>query len=279
MSLAKVTAIGYEQLLQHDGTSLFEDAVFPASLDRNTIINTALARSGEFEVVYENPYFMKDLITNWAKSYYRTFEKWARVYFSDYDPLENYNRTEIWEDNDNRAKFWEDHDSRINSGENRVNRTEKTEDNQNRVESGKDLQTGVNNTFANSSIDGTTENKVSAYDSADYSPKDKEISDSDTASTGANVSNNSNVHNGSSHDKNIHEGDISDINAHNDLTQGSSKHNDLSHGNTKHEGHMFGNIGTMTSQQMGEAEYQIARFNIYEQIADLFIKEFCICVY
>ena len=259
MSLAKVTAIGYEQLLQHDGTSLFEDAVFPASLDRNTIINTALARSGEFEVVYENPYFMKDLITNWAKSYYRTFEKWARVYFSDYDPLENYNRTEIWEDNDNR----------VNSGENRLKRTEKTEDNQNRVESGKDLQTGVNNTFANSSIDGTTENKVSAYDSADYSPKDKEISDSDTASTGANVSNNSNVHNGSSHDKNTHEGDISDINA----------HNDVSKGNTKHEGHMFGNIGTMTSQQMGEAEYQIARFNIYEQIADLFIKEFCICVY
>ena len=199
MSLAKVTAIGFEQLLNHDGTSLFADAVFPPSLDRDTLINKCLLRAGEFEVVYENPYFMKDYITTWAKSFYRTFEKWANAYFTDYKPLENYNRTEIWDD--------------------KVDNTDKTE--------------------AHSTIGGDTTNKVSAYDSNDFVNKDTSRTDSKTDSDGQSVLD----------------------------------------GKTHHEGNIYGNIGVTTSQQMLEAEYEVARFNIYEQIADLFIKEFCICVY
>lgn len=199
MSLAKVTAIGFEQLLNHDGTSLFADAVFPPSLDRDTLINQCLLRAGEFEVVYENPYFMKNYITTWAKSFYRTFEKWANAYFADYKPLENYNRTEVWDD--------------------KVDNTDKTE--------------------AHSTIGGDTTNKVSAYDSNDFVNKDTSRTDSKTDSGGQSVLD----------------------------------------GKTHHEGSIYGNIGVTTSQQMLEAEYEVARFNIYEQIADLFIKEFCICVY
>lgn len=199
MSLAKVTAIGFEQLLNHDGTSLFADAVFPPSLDRDTLINQCLLRAGEFEVVYENPYFMKNYITTWAKSFYRTFEKWANAYFADYKPLENYNRTEVWDD--------------------KVDNTDKTE--------------------AHSTIGGDTTNKVSAYDSNDFVNKDTSRTDSKTDSDGKSVLD----------------------------------------GKTHHEGSIYGNIGVTTSQQMLEAEYEVARFNIYEQIADLFIKEFCICVY
>lgn len=199
MSLAKVTAIGFEQLLNHDGTSLFADAVFPPSLDRDTLINQCLLRAGEFEVVYENPYFMKNYITSWAKSFYRTFEKWANAYFADYKPLENYNRTEVWDD--------------------KVDNTDTTE--------------------AHSTIGGDTTNKVSAYDSSDFVNKDTSRTDSKTDSDGQSVLD----------------------------------------GKTHHEGNIYGNIGVTTSQQMLEAEYEVARFNIYEQIADLFIKEFCICVY
>lgn len=41
----------------------------------------------------------------------------------------------------------------------------------------------------------------------------------------------------------------------------------------------FGNIGVTTSQQMLESEFNIARFNVYEEIANLFIDEFCLLVY
>lgn len=46
-----------------------------------------------------------------------------------------------------------------------------------------------------------------------------------------------------------------------------------------HSSHMYGNIGVTTSQQMLEAEYNIAKWNIYENIKDLFMQEFCIMIY
>lgn len=199
MSLAKVTAIGFENYLKEHGSSLFADAVFPSSLDRDNLINRILMRTAEFEVVYSNPEFMRDAVTSWSKSYLRTFDKWANAYFEDYKPLENYNRTEIWDD--------------------KVDNTDTTE--------------------AHSGVGGTTTDKVSAYDSESFVNKDQTISQSNSNSNGSSVLD----------------------------------------GKTHHEGHLYGNIGVTTSQQMLESEYEVARFNVYEQIADLFIKEFCICVY
>ena len=42
---------------------------------------------------------------------------------------------------------------------------------------------------------------------------------------------------------------------------------------------LSGNIGVTTSQQMLQSELDIARWNLYEHIADLFCSEFCIMVY
>lgn len=199
MSLAKLTTIGFENYLKQNNSSLFLNAVFPSSLDRDNLINRILMRTGEFEVIYSNPEFMQDAVTSWSKSYYRTFEKWANAYFEDYKPLENYNRTEIWDD--------------------KVDNTNTTE--------------------AHSDIGGTTVDKVSAYDSESFVNKDMSENNSSNDSDGSSVLD----------------------------------------GKTHHEGHLYGNIGVTTSQQMLESEYEVARFNVYEQIADLFIKEFCICVY
>lgn len=46
-----------------------------------------------------------------------------------------------------------------------------------------------------------------------------------------------------------------------------------------HKARLYGNIGVTTSQQMLESELNIARWNLYEHIADLFCNEFCIMVY
>mgnify|MGYP002512423417 CR=1 FL=1 len=43
--------------------------------------------------------------------------------------------------------------------------------------------------------------------------------------------------------------------------------------------HEYGNVGVTTSQQMLQAELDVRRFNIYEQIADLFVEHFCLLVY
>lgn len=46
-----------------------------------------------------------------------------------------------------------------------------------------------------------------------------------------------------------------------------------------HNTHMYGNIGVTTTQQMLDAEYKIALWNIYENITDVFMQEFCIMLY
>lgn len=64
-------------------------------------------------------------------------------------------------------------------------------------------------------------------------------------------------------------------------TSGSSSMNGTNEGTyeDEHNIHTHGNIGVTTSQQMLQSEIDIARFNIYQAIADLFADEFCIMVY
>lgn len=50
-------------------------------------------------------------------------------------------------------------------------------------------------------------------------------------------------------------------------------------GKSSHTGHTHGNIGVTTSQQMLEAELDLQEWNLYEHIADIFVRELCIPVY
>lgn len=51
------------------------------------------------------------------------------------------------------------------------------------------------------------------------------------------------------------------------------------HYKNTHKARLFGNIGVTTSQQMLTSELDVARWNLYEHIADLFCNEFCVMVY
>ena len=46
-----------------------------------------------------------------------------------------------------------------------------------------------------------------------------------------------------------------------------------------HTYHGYGNLGITSAQELFLKEVDVARFNLYEQIADLFCNEFCIMVY
>lgn len=99
---------------------------------------------------------------------------------------------------------------------------------------------------SNSTGSGTTNNGRSAYNSAsDYNKHDNSV----TNSLGSNES------------------------TANTEAEGSNKHNDT------HSGRMHGNIGVTTSQQMLQSELDIAKWSLYDQIADMFINEFLIMIY
>ena len=50
-------------------------------------------------------------------------------------------------------------------------------------------------------------------------------------------------------------------------------------GKSEHTGHLYGNIGVTTSQEMLTQELDVQRFNLIQQITDLFLTEYCIMVY
>lgn len=54
----------------------------------------------------------------------------------------------------------------------------------------------------------------------------------------------------------------------------------VDHDNTQtRKGRAYGNIGVTTSQQMLQAELDLAQWNLYEHMSDIFLSEFAIAVY
>lgn len=92
MATAKLTLIG---LYNHDST-LFDQMTLPDDIDRDVLINNILFRSGDFEVLYPDPDFLKPAIGVWSKKWQHTFNRWIKALNVEYDPLNNYNRTEEW---------------------------------------------------------------------------------------------------------------------------------------------------------------------------------------
>lgn len=91
------------------------------------------------------------------------------------------------------------------------------------------------------SSDGRTDGSVSAFDSTGYTPKDRNVSETHSDGNTQNVAEGKN--------------------------------------NNKHTGHLHGNIGVTSSQEMLRQELEIAYWNLYEHITDVFLQEFVIPIY
>ena len=215
MATAKITLIGFNNYYEN----LWDLLSVPSGINKQELINNILLKGGEFEVLYSNPEFMKDMIGVWSSKRMHTMERWVKALSINYDPLENYDRREEWLDENKRS-----------------GKTDRTEN-----------ASGYDSSTSNGS--GTTTNERSAFEASDYSPHDK----SSSTSSGSNVSNSTTKANGT-----INENET---------------------GTNKRTGRAHGNIGVTTSQQMLESELKIARWNLYDEIADLFLSEFCIYTY
>ena len=101
MSSAKITTIGFHNWMQSHNDDLFSKMNMPVGIDKDTLIDNILLRAGEFEVVYSNPFFYQNAIGVWSAKHQRTFEKWATALSLEYNPIENYDRKEEWEDKSN----------------------------------------------------------------------------------------------------------------------------------------------------------------------------------
>lgn len=149
----------------------------------------------------------------------------------------------------------------------------------------------------------TTENEVSAFDSSSYQAADKTTVDEDGTvtvngtgtdtfdHTGTDTLNNSGTEttDNTGTDTLDHTGTDTLDNTGTDTLDhsgtdtvdysGTIKDEGGEEVSSSHGGRIHGNIGVTTSQQMLQAELDISRWNIIQQITDLFVTEFCIMVY
>lgn len=136
MSHVTMTLIG---LYNYDN-NLFDLLTLPASLDKDTLVDNLLLRSGQFEVLYPDPDFMKFSIGAWSRKWQAAFQRWVDALAIEYDPLENYDRMEEWTDKKHGANT----ESRTSNGKTHGATTGRT--------------------------DSTTTHNVSAYDSNSLQP-------------------------------------------------------------------------------------------------------------
>ena len=252
MSLAKITLLGMTRWMQESDDDLFGLLNLPEGMDSDLLQDTILLHGAEFEVLYSNPDIMKRMIGIWSEKWYHTFDRWLRALSIEYDPLENYDRREEWTDvnSSQRANDMSGANSRMNSHR----------------DSEKSDAHSFNQNSAKSKHDQTAEHQVSAYDASTYQPDSKDLLTNDnTENSGASVMQSAGGKTGSQTDQ-------STETRHDSGTEREGK-------TGLHSGRTHGNIGVTTSQQMLQAELDVARFSLYEQASDLFLTELCIYTY
>lgn len=257
--MAKLTLIG---LYNYDQT-LFNGLTFPAGIDKDIAVNEILMKANEFCVLYTDPDFMKIQIGIWGQKHYRTFDKWIKALAEEFNPLHNYDRHEEFTDGGSKSTSAK---TTANYSDNRtVNMTaERTPDIRETV-------TGSDTVTDGQMFPGTDETQVSAYDSSSYQPKEKTTHDMgtiehNTSTSSSSLTSGSDKTTNDGTDNVSHSGTLAD-------TTGSETTS------ATHKAHIYGNIGVTTSTQMLEDYLRVERWNIYEQIADIFVDEFCIQIY
>ena len=227
MSSAKITMIGCERALEVNNESLFDYLQLPSGIDKDTLVAELLVRSGEFEVLYPDPYMIRDLIGFWSKKHYPTFDKWIKALNVEYNPLDNYDRHE---------EITEEHEGTFKGNTSSSN-------------------SSVGNSKSKVENDDTTTNTgdTTGYNSSDFVDNDQNVT--------------------------VLDGEQNSSSEYADTTTGKGSQDNKDAYKNKHTSHLWGNIGVTTSAQMLQGELDVRRFNIYSQIADIFVSEFCILVY
>lgn len=222
---------------------LFEEMQFPSGFtaqDKETVVYNILAECAELEILFPDYDFCKNMIGLWSRL--NLFE-WERIYklsLMEYNPIENYNRTEI---------------ETITT-----NSTDSHSGNDIKKDGGTDTQLTQNTSTEKNTGSDTNLNQVTGYNGSVMVDHDKALLNHshtiEDSVTGSNATNYGKTET---------------------FTHGETIE---STGENIRENKTTGNIGVTTSQQMAESEVDLVpKLNIMKIICKSFKDRFCILVY
>lgn len=223
--------------------TLLDGVVVPEGLDADMVRSQIMLDCGLMTPLYSEPETMKAAITHWFRARAWNLEHLVKLITTDYEPLENYDRREDW----NESLSSERDIAEKQSGKDQHDITEQN--------SGTDT--------AKRSVTGdlVTKNDVSPFNSSTYTP-----SQQTTVQDGQTITNETTYGRRSQTDDDVTYG--KNVNTDDDLKETRLRN-----------GRAHGNIGVTTSQQMALSEIELMDFNIYEWISKQFCSDLMILVY
>lgn len=239
--------------------SVFDLMSFPDGFteqQKKTVTDNILVECAELEFLYPNPEVAKNIIALWSAK-----EKpyWDRIYTAaqlEYNPIENYRRNETETITDGRTEEHSGSDTRQLTGSDVS------------TSGGVDTVTGNSGSTDTESGTDTVTNKVTGYDSNTLVEHD-----SSETQYGHTVTNSANGTSSTQYGKtDTISHDTADIMNHGEKI----KHD----GNSSRNMLAYGNIGTMTSQEMLTSEMEVAKIiQVIPIIIESFKNRFCLMVY
>lgn len=73
---------------------LFNDILLPDGIDHDTVVNTILSESALNTPMYPEHDLFKMMIQNFFRKYYNNFDRYNRAMNAEYEPNENYHKTD-----------------------------------------------------------------------------------------------------------------------------------------------------------------------------------------
>lgn len=238
---ARITLVGTERHLNANDKSIADAwTLTNNTFDKDTFLACLINKAGQFEPLFSNPFYFRDMCGWWWNKWTRTFTKWFDVFDKEYEPLWDRNGFETVHEDTHEVL---DNDTTF---ERKSNAKEVVDDDYSSTET---IDT-----------DSTTENQVSAYDKDTYQPHDKSMLDSYVTDTT----------NGSD-DKTT----TNQFGENGSGTNDSDNDKDFDR-----DYHSWGNWGiSQTSQKLLESELKVQYWNCYEHMADIFCDEMLVRVY
>lgn len=225
-------------MYDYDNT-IFDNIVIPTGMEKDTLVSTILMMGGENEIRYPSYPLLTNRINLFFKMHKIEFQKiWDTENF-EYNPIHNYDRTEM---------------ETIDLQQNINKQFDQSDTNTVSSESASD-----ENVTSTTTPNLTNEQKVSAFNSTGYLPKEQ------TTQTGTNAITSTDHVTGEQSGKSVRDNMYTDDTDRKD--------------NTNRKLTASGNIGVMSTQEMIKQEREISDFSTYYYIASKFENEITIPVY
>ena len=232
--------------------SILDGVVLPSGMNVDLCKSSIIMKCGLLQPIYGEPEVFKSMVETWFTAKSWNIEHLWKMCEQEYNPIYNFDRHE-----DNNATVNSESSSSKDS-----DFTSNEDKSDKRTTSGNDTTTSHDADTTNT----TTENTVAAFNSAEYQTKDKAVVNGHAETNGNTTLEIDRAEGIDSTSERKDSASESSTNKGKDTTVESK--------------HMYGNIGTTTTQQMMNAEIKLmGTFNIYDWIANMFESDLFITVY